>query len=70
MNAPTALTIRSEVLGIQTDYLVLDTATDTVNVNKLHTESLQLGLATVLAADGIMIPSDENLWYGCWTRTH
>ncbi len=60
VNAPTALTIRSEVLGIQTDHLVVDAATDTVSVNNLHTESLQLGLATVSAADGIVIPSDEK----------
>jgi hypothetical protein len=56
VNAPTALTVRSEVLGIQTDHLVVDAAADTVGVSTLHTESLQLGLATVTASDGIVIP--------------
>ena len=32
--------------------------TDTVKVNNLHTNGLQLGLATVTASDGIIIPSD------------
>lgn len=60
VNAPTALTIRSEVLGIQTDHLAVDTATDTVKTKNLRTDTLQLGLVTVMAADGIVIPSDEK----------
>ena len=56
VNNAAALTIRSELLGMQTDHLLVDAATDTVSVTNLNVDTLQLGLATVTAVDGILIP--------------
>ena len=57
VNSPTALRVRSEVLGIVKDYLTVDAEEDVVGVTALRTESLRLAVEEVVASDAIVIPA-------------
>ena len=60
VNSPTALRVRSEVLGIVKDYLTVDAEEDVVGVTALRTESLRLFASFRAPPDSRLLASCAN----------